>query len=137
MNRLEFSIISEIGNIVKVENFIDHFTEFYRVDPVTFGKVSMSVIEAVNNAILYGNKLDISKHVRFIVERKDDRLFVTIKDEGQGFDFNNIPNPTLPGNIEKAAGRGLFLMKTLSDEIIFEDNGSKVTLIFNLNNKDE
>lgn len=137
MDKLEFSIISEIGNIAKVENFIDHFTVFYRVDPVTFGKISVSVIEAVNNAILYGNKLDVSKYVYFIVSRKDDRLFVTIKDEGEGFDFNHIPDPTLPRNVEKVAGRGLFLMTTLSDEIIFEDNGSKVTLIFDLNHQDE
>jgi serine/threonine-protein kinase RsbW len=137
MNKLEFSIISEIGNIVKVEGFIDYFTEVFCVDANTFGKISLSIIEAVNNAILYGNKLDASKHVCFSVEKIDNRLFVTIKDEGKGFDFHFIPDPTLPDNIEKDAGRGLFLMKTLSDELLFEDNGSKVILAFNLNGKDE
>jgi serine/threonine-protein kinase RsbW len=133
MNKLEFSISSEIGNIVKVENFIDHFTEFYEVDSMTFGKINLAVIEAVNNAILYGNKMDASKCVRFFVEKCDNKLYVTVEDEGQGFDFDNIPDPTLPGNLEKDAGRGLFLMKTLSDEIMFENGGSKVTLIFHLN----
>ena len=49
-----------------------------------------------------------------------------------GFDYSYIPDPTLPDNIEKDAGRGLYLMKTLSDDLIFEDGGSKVTMVFNL-----
>ena len=51
---------------------------------------------------------------------------------GEGFDYSYIPDPTLPDNIEKDAGRGLYLMKTLSDDLIFEDGGSKVTMVFNL-----
>ena len=125
MDKLEFSIASEIGNIVKVENFIDYFSD-------VFGKISLCVIEAVNNAILYGNKLDSSKHVKFSVYEEEKRLFVAVKDEGEGFDYSYIPDPTLPDNIEKDAGRGLYLMKTLSDDLIFEDGGSKVTMVFNL-----
>lgn len=132
MDKLEFSITSEIGNIVKVENFIDYFVDVYHVEPEVFGKISLCVIEAVNNAILYGNKLDPSKHVKFFVREDDSKLCITVKDEGEGFDYNYIPDPTLPDNIEKDAGRGLYLMKTLSDDLIFEDNGSKVTLVFNL-----
>ncbi|KIO44510.1 MULTISPECIES: ATP-binding protein [Porphyromonadaceae] len=132
MDKLEFSITSEIGNIVKVENFIDYFVDVYHVEPEVFGKISLCVIEAVNNAILYGNKLDPSKYVKFFVREDDGKLCVTVKDEGDGFDYNYIPDPTLPDNIEKDAGRGLYLMKTLSDDLIFEDNGSKVTLVFNL-----
>ena len=89
-------------------------------------------IEAVNNAIFYGNKLDSSKHVKFSVYEEEKRLFVAVKDEGEGFDYSYIPDPTLPDNIEKDAGRGLYLMKTLSDDLIFEDGGSKVTMVFNL-----
>ena len=58
--------------------------------------------------------------------------FTKKKDEGEGFDYSYIPDPTLPDNIEKDAGRGLYLMKTLSDDLIFEDGGSKVTMVFNL-----
>ena len=104
----------------------------YNVEPDVFGKISLCVIEAVNNAILYGNKLDSSKHVKFSVYEEEKRLFVAVKDEGEGFDYSYIPDPTLPDNIEKDAGRGLYLMKTLSDDLIFEDGGSKVTMVFNL-----
>jgi serine/threonine-protein kinase RsbW len=68
MNKLEFSIISEVGNIVKVENFIDYLAEVYNVDVNIFGKISLAVVEAVNNAILYGNKQDPSKYVHFFLE---------------------------------------------------------------------
>ena len=128
----DVSIASEIGNIVKVENFIDYFSDVYNVEPDVFGKISLCVIEAVNNAILYGNKLDSSKYVKFLVYEEEKRLFVAVKDEGEGFDYSYIPDPTLPDNIEKDAGRGLYLMKTLSDDLIFEDGGSKVTMVFNL-----
>lgn len=132
MDKLEFSIASEIGNIVKVENFIDYFTDIYNIEPEIFGKISLCVIEAVNNAILYGNKLDITKHVMFTVYAEDNRLYITVKDDGEGFDYTYIPDPTLPDNVVKDAGRGLYLMKTLSDDLIFEDGGSKVTMVFNI-----
>ena len=132
MNRLEFAISSEVGNIVKVENFIESFSAYFNLHPELFGKISLSVIEAVNNAILSGNKQDPGKMVELLAEKDGDQLLVSVSDEGEGFDYNNIPDPTLPDNIDKIAGRGLFLMKTLSDDLIFENNGSKVTLVFNL-----
>jgi len=137
MDKLEFSITSEIGNITKVENFIEYIVDIYNVEPTVFGKINLSVIEAVNNAILYGNKQDPTKQVLFNVYEEEGKLHVMVKDEGEGFDYSYIPDPTTPKNVDKDAGRGLFLMKTLSDELIFEDNGSKVTLVFNLENKNE
>ena len=132
MDKLEFSITSEIGNIVKVENFIDYFVDVYHVEPEVFGKISLCVIEAVNNAILSGNKRQPDKMVSLVAEKTDKQFKVTVSDEGEGFDYEVIPDPTLPDNINKITGRGLYLMKTLSDELIFENGGSTVTLVFNL-----
>ena len=132
MNKLEISISSEINNIVKVENFIESFTEAFNLSSDLYGKISLSVIEAVNNAILSGNKRQADKMVTLIAEKTDAQFRVTVKDEGEGFDYEYIPDPTLPDNINKVTGRGLYLMKTLSDELIFEDGGSSVTLVFNL-----
>lgn len=132
MNKLEISISSEISNIVKVENFIESFLVHFNLPASLFGKVSLSVIEAVNNAILSGNKRQPEKSVTLIAERLRDQFMVTVKDEGEGFDYTDIPDPTLPDNISKVTGRGLYLMKTLSDELIFENNGASVTLVFNL-----
>ena len=125
MNKLSISISSEISNIVKVENFVETFTDYFALPSVLYGKISLSVIEAVNNAILSGNKRQPDKMVSLVAEKTDKQFKVTVSDEG-------IPDPTLPDNINKITGRGLYLMKTLSDELIFENGGSTVTLVFNL-----
>lgn len=132
MNKLEISISSEISNIVKVENFIESFTAHFQLSPELFGKISLSVIEAVNNAILSGNKRQADKSVTLVAEKTVTQFRVTVMDEGEGFDYTNIPDPTLPDNINKVTGRGLYLMKTLSDELIFENGGASVTLLYNL-----
>ena len=129
MNKLSISISSEISNIVKVENFVETFTDYFALPSVLYGKISLSVIEAVNNAILSGNKRQPDKMVSLVAEKTDKQFKVTVSDEGEGFDYEVIPDPTLPDNI---TGRGLYLMKTLSDELIFENGGSTVTLVFNL-----
>ena len=132
MNMLEISISSEISNIVKIGNFIESFTVHFNLSPELYGKISLSVIEAVNNAILSGNKRDPKKKVTLIAEKTGKQFRVKVSDEGDGFDYSVIPDPTLPDNITKVAGRGLYLMKTLSDELIFENGGATVNLIFNL-----
>ena len=132
MNKAELSSPSEIGNIIKVENFIESFTETFNLQPELFGKISLSVIEAVNNAILSGNKLSADKLVTLEAWMDPEKFYVSVADEGEGFDYTHIPDPTLPDNLTKDAGRGLYLMKTLTDELVFENDGSKVTLVFNL-----
>ena len=137
MNKLSISISSEISNIVKVENFVETFTDYFALPSVLYGKISLSVIEAVNNAILSGNKRQPDKMVSLVAEKTDKQFKVTVSDEGEGFDYEVILNCDFisdikPDNINKITGRGLYLMKTLSDELIFENGGSTVTLVFNL-----
>lgn len=132
MNKLEIIISSDINNIMMVERFIDGFSERFHVTDYLSARVNLSVIEAVNNAILSGNKRDLNKNVTLIASIENNRLKVTISDEGDGFDFKNIPDPTLPDNLGKSAGRGLYLMKSLSDDIVFSNGGSTVTMFFNL-----
>ena len=132
MNKLEIIISSDINNIMMVERFIDGFSERFYVPDYLSAHVNLSVIEAVNNAILSGNKRDLNKNVTLIASIENNRLKVTISDEGDGFDFKNIPDPTLPDNLGKSAGRGLYLMKSLSDDIVFSNGGSTVTMFFNL-----
>jgi len=59
-----------------------------------------------------------------------DQISFTITDEGSGFDYMNLPDPTDPEHLEKPTGRGVFLMKHLADQIIFSDNGRVVELYF-------
>lgn len=133
MKRLELKIASGISQISEVEKFIDSFTTEFSLGQRLYGQIDLSIIEAVNNAILFGNKRDKSKFVTIVATLDETIFYVSIEDEGEGFDYKNYPvDPTLPENIEKTSGRGIYLMSILSDKMIYEKGGSKVTLYFNL-----
>jgi serine/threonine-protein kinase RsbW len=92
----------------------------------------VSLTEALSNAMLYGNRKDPRKRVRVEVIVGDCELIARITDEGHGFDPDRIPDPTAPGNIDRAGGRGLFLMRELMDEVRFNERGNQVTLVLQL-----
>lgn len=123
---------SSLDSISKVEKFIDEISANVNISSEIYGKILIATIEAVNNAIVHGNKLNSNKIVRVKIESEGNRLKVIVEDEGSGFDFYNLPDPTTPQNIENISGRGVFLMRKLSDEINFFNNGSQVELIFYL-----
>ncbi|WP_421921067.1 ATP-binding protein [Marinifilum sp.] len=121
---------SELENISRVERLIDDISSSYNLSSEIYGKISVAIIEAVNNAILHGNRLDVSKNVKVEFNIDDEAIQFIIEDEGSGFDFENIPDPTLPENIEKTHGRGIFLMNHLADDIEFCENGALVDMKF-------
>jgi serine/threonine-protein kinase RsbW len=126
------SISSKIENLRLVEKAVDEISSEYSLSSDLYGNILIATIEAANNAILHGNKLDDKKEVNIIFKIDDKYLTVIIKDQGKGFDYKHIPDPTAPENIEKINGRGVFLMEKLSDKISFYENGSKVELVFNI-----
>ncbi|MGB4291525.1 MAG: ATP-binding protein [Bacteroidales bacterium] len=127
----KIKIRSEIKNLRIVEKIVDDISAEMGIDSNYYGKIMVSTMEAVNNAIIHGNKSDINKEVEIEFDYKGMGLKVTVEDEGNGFNYNEIPDPTLPENIEKLTGRGVFLMRKLADEVRFNKKGNKVTLIFN------
>jgi len=124
------SFTSDIKNISIAESLVDTICRENSVHEDHYGNILIAVTEAVNNAIQHGNLEDTSKNVIVSVKQNSDELCFTVKDDGVGFAFDNLPDPTAPENIEKESGRGIFLMKSLADTVSFEDNGSKVTLSF-------
>ncbi len=127
---IEFA--SDIQNIGVVEKLIDNQSAACELNDEVYGKLLLAVVEALNNAIVHGNKSDKNKKV--IVSYVIDNEFIeyTITNEGDGFDPDSLPDPTAPENIEKDCGRGIFLMRHLADEVIFSDKGRTVTLKFKL-----
>ena len=85
--------------------------------------------EAVVNAVEHGNRGDERKKVYVRCHVNGDSLVVTVRDEGDGFDPGQVPDPTLPENILKEHGRGIFLMRNLCDEVRYSPRGNEVTLI--------
>jgi serine/threonine-protein kinase RsbW len=123
---------SSTDNLSKVESLIDDVCSECRIAEDHYGNILVAVTEAVTNAIQHGNKYDPAKFIDVSYHTENARLCFTVKDEGQGFDFEKLPDPTSPENIEKTNGRGVFLMRNLADSIEFADNGKVVKLFFNL-----
>lgn len=130
VQKIELDSLSE--NISQVERLIDEVCESHKVNEDYYGNILIAITEAVNNAIVHGNKKDPTKKFCVSCESKEQVLTFIIEDQGTGFDFDNLPDPTDPNNLEKPNGRGVFLMRHLADEVSFEDNGRVVELNFNL-----
>src|SRR6185436_12342759 len=124
-------INSKADNLHLVEHLIDDICRLYNVNQDNYGNILIAVTEAVNNAIHHGNQNNPDKFVHIDFQRGEKQLIFYIKDEGPGFDYANLPDPTDPANIEKINGRGVFLMKNLADKIEFHNKGEEVSLAFN------
>ncbi|UII22343.1 ATP-binding protein [Fulvivirga ligni] len=133
MNTIKIQIPSLSENIRMIESFIDNAKEKFKLDDDIYGNIMIAVTEAVNNAIKHGNQQDKAKNVALSLSLHDSLIKFTIKDEGPGFDYSNLPDPTSPENIEKPGGRGIFLMRHLSDEVTFKEEGKVVELNFYIN----
>ena len=131
MHRLEIN--SDISNISQVEQLIDTVCEDLKLSEDNYGNILIAVTEAVNNAIIHGNKSNTEKLVTVEVNKITKEVVFSIVDQGGGFDFTKLPDPTAPENLEKPDGRGIFLMKNLSDKVEFFDNGTKVCITFVVN----
>lgn len=132
MKSIKISIPSLMENIKIIESFIDNAKEKYTINEDIYGNIMISVTECVTNAIVHGNQLDGNKKVDLELRLEDDSLNFTVVDEGPGFDYNQLSDPTSPENLEKIGGRGIFIMKHLSDEVKFEDEGRRAILTFYL-----
>tara|TARA_B100000579_G_scaffold403153_1_gene386953 strand:- start:190 stop:579 length:390 start_codon:yes stop_codon:yes gene_type:complete len=119
-------------NVSVVESFIENIGEKIRIEESIYGNVLVSVTEAVNNAIVHGNKENKNKQVRLGLKKNKKSVRFVVEDEGVGFDFNNLPDPTNPKNLEKVKGRGIFLIKNLSDKTTFKNGGRVVEMLFKL-----
>ena len=132
MKSIKISIPSLIENIQIIESFIDNAKEDFEINDDMYGNIMISVTECISNAIIHGNQSNAAKMVHLELQMQPGLLICSIEDEGRGFDFSNLPDPTEPENIEKLGGRGIFLMRNLSDDVKFEENGKKTILSFYL-----
>jgi serine/threonine-protein kinase RsbW len=122
-------------NIEKVEGFLARINTALKLDEIQMHKLMVSLTEAVNNAIVHGNKADPEKRVSVRCERLPGWLLFIIKDQGKGFHPEGVRNPLKRENLLKENGRGIFLMRTLMDKVEFErsEKGMEVRLWLDLN----
>jgi len=128
----DLSIPADLGNLRLVEKAIDELSMELELSDEVYGNVLVATMEATNNAIIHGNNSDPAKMVKIEMLMEQKELQVQIEDQGQGFDYSTVPDPTAPENLEKINGRGIFLMERLSDEILYLENGRIVVLKFRI-----
>lgn len=127
-------IESDPNNLITVEEFINYIAVEINLNPEKFSGLLLAVTEATTNAIIHANKKDISKLVTIDASFINNRLTLSIKDEGVGFDPSSVPDPTEPENLLKDSGRGLYLMKIYADELKYNitPTGTEAILVLNL-----
>ncbi|MCW3126296.1 MAG: ATP-binding region ATPase domain protein [Bacteroidetes bacterium] len=128
------TITSDPNNIAQVETFVEDIRAKYNIADDAFGNILISLTEAANNAIIHGNGSDISKTVEITVtpDERGKNLTFSVKDQGKGFDYSNLADPTAPENLDQPCGRGVFLMMQLADLVVFSDKGSTVEMKFRI-----
>ncbi|HTA81444.1 MAG TPA: ATP-binding protein [Bacteroidia bacterium] len=131
-NQQQLELPSSVEALHIIEKLIETICSTYTVNEDHYGNILVGVTEAVNNAIYHGNRSDPNKKIHVGFETTPQTIVFSIRDEGPGFDFNNLPDPTDPENLEKPSGRGIFLMKALADEVSFTDDGRCVTISYNM-----
>ncbi|MBC8085563.1 MAG: ATP-binding protein [Hymenobacter sp.] len=137
MKQVKIQIPSLVENIRIVESFIDNSKDTFHIEDDIYGNIMVAVTEAVNNAIRHGNKFDKDKNVYLSLFVDADRVKFEVEDEGQGFDYTTLIDPTAPENLENPGGRGIFLIRHLADGVEFAKDGRNVQLTFLLSTPSE
>ncbi|HKK73557.1 MAG TPA: ATP-binding protein [Saprospiraceae bacterium] len=119
-------------SVAKIEEFVKGVCQRHRLKAERHGDMLISLTEAVTNAIIHGNKRDESKEVRIQLSKQPNCIAVKVSDQGLGFDYNNLPDPTSPENKTKCGGRGVYLMRRLCDQVEYQDNGRTVEMRFKI-----
>lgn len=129
---------STLDSVDSAEELALGLAERAGVDEDDLMKVGMAVRESMVNAVVHGNRYNANKKVRFSVASDAERFIVRVADEGEGFDYDSLPDPLAPENLMKTSGRGIFLIRSLMDDFQLrrlETGGTEVTLIKNLVSK--
>lgn len=120
------TIESNEDEMQKVEDFLRRIFDRMQFPEESFNKVLLCVSEAVINSIEHGNRHHQGKYVNVFVNCYENDLIVEVKDEGEGFDYKEISDPTSDENIRNERGRGIFIIRSLSNELMFKDKGNCV-----------
>jgi serine/threonine-protein kinase RsbW len=129
----ELTIPSNIDDLTRVEIFVEEICESYYITNSYYGNILVAILEAVKNAIIHGNKKDRRKKVKIAFKSGTNGLCFTISDQGEGFDFRNVPNPLeTDENNPESAGKGIFLIRSLADKVSYNTKGNLVEIVFSI-----
>lgn len=127
--RHALKIPGDIKYIREISSKILKSLENLKIDESALFDIRLCVEETLRNAVVHGNQENKKSSVKIDYWLEGNKFIVEIEDEGRGFDYKNLPNPTHEDNIMKSSGRGIYLVRHLMDEVIFNDKGNKVRLV--------
>jgi serine/threonine-protein kinase RsbW len=126
------NIKSNRTELKKVEHFLSDFFIDNKLSLKEFNKVLLCVSEAVVNSIDHGNQNDKNKNIFIEIRCVNKNIDVKVKDEGCGFDYSNLEDPTKKENLRKETGRGIHIIRSLCDEVEFRNKGNCVRFKVNV-----
>lgn len=131
---VQLSLASSYESIELAQYVCDYILRHRTLPADTVHALSMTLREAVANAIKHGNRGDASKRVFVTMELTDDSFRMSIEDQGKGFDLSLISDPLAPENRLKTSGRGIFYMKNFMDDVRYDftPGGTRVVLVKNI-----
>jgi len=130
----QLTLSSDFEEMDQLEPFVDELQQWASFGEEDLNRIMLALSEAVNNAVVHGNKQDPEKEVVIDSRLTDngETLVISVEDEGDGFDPNSIPDPLKEENLLKEGGRGVYLIKQYADEVQFSKKGTKITITFSL-----
>jgi serine/threonine-protein kinase RsbW len=123
---------SSTSHISEVEQAFEQFASKFMCNSDKKSEMLVTIYEALNNAIKHGNRADESKIVEVAFRHERNRVCIRVSDQGEGFNPNQVADPTCPEHACTCGGRGVFLMQQLSDSMNYKDNGRTVEMTFKL-----
>ena len=121
-------VISRLDEVRQVQADIKEALQAHQFDDRDLFSIELALEEALVNAIKYGNQLDPAKRVFVRYDLTPERFEIRIEDEGPGFDPGDVPDPTLPENLDRPCGRGLFLIRRFMTDVTYHGKGNVVTM---------
>jgi serine/threonine-protein kinase RsbW len=128
-DRVSYTLGSSLESVNQAETEAEKFAAAAGFAGDELQEIAMAVREATINAVLHGNAYDPAKTVGITFERKPGMLEITVRDQGEGFNIDKVPDPLAPENLLKQSGRGIFLIRTYMDEVRFRNLGPGTELI--------
>ncbi|MGE5395059.1 MAG: ATP-binding protein [Candidatus Saccharibacteria bacterium] len=126
------TISSKLKNIDHVREFIREIFNESNLNMNSFNRIFLGISEAVNNAIMHGNKMNPEKNVLIKMNLQGNKMNIEVEDEGNGFNNLHLFDPTNRENIKREHGRGIYILSKIADELSFKDNGRKVFIQFTI-----
>ena len=130
-DRVSYTLECSLESVNQAAKAVEEFAAASGFGANVRYEISMATWEALINAVLHGGARECQRAVQLTCERKPGALEITVRDQGQGFDFEHIPDPLAPENLLKPSGRGIFLIRKYMDEVQFRNlnPGTEIILI--------